>query len=1757
MTHLESSIKIAGSKSKHKLQEQPLYKQDLLNVLSSYKTMGSLNSVEQKALVGALQELNMQGVIRNTDIIKKAPTLEHAFGVFEQVADTIITAQYNHVNTDKSPIPGILQSKTEHLGTTKHTIIDNKQMQKFVNELAQIMLANGNEQESVNQLINKVVLSTGPNTPVRFESNTKLDIQNLKPNLTTKTNDYIYDPTSNNSKQRFNKIQKQIDNLQQKYFKRVVKGAFINETHKLNNIQPAFMYHKDKMVASWYIEHSGGAVGGKTKSLVYNGTISSEGFHGAGKFSTFNIMMMGDEGPNSVYRKYMSELLAVKQEKGFNAALAASNYNSVMGLKQRASNPYVSKMYEISKTKGQSFYNELLTYTENMRFFKKQQDEFVEKEGKEIYDKAIGNAMGEMDNLIARMGHENINDLETGHKFRSNIGQIIENALGLREGFHFDSEQFNHLKMFMENVPGVEHMGLGIESEVLSLKLPNQQRVAHVTGNELLPETTDIIHIPKNVSSTISDGVLQRMDDDMHMGKLERRIGTMHTLSHSGKEVLDLAFLSNFANHLNNIQSDPSHKLKTHRFRASIKALLMQTHSLIQGQTQTVVDSVGKMIRGNNLKNSQKLKAAASGGFTMKSTRTLGKLPKGRKTIYMSERAFANQWSSMMTHTDTSLNELLKSNVIRNIVDQHEDKYLDDVKRVEKKFGNSKGISRILQRAMRENNTVKQYSRDNIGKLLKQILTSIVEGNNPDGILKDKNVNINDHLSLFDNGSERFNSAFNYSKQQTYLTKNEIAGSKTNLNLKSKVDLFFNTFNDILHTDTNKDILNAHSRIRTVIKNAQNREVQKAIYDILGHKDGGGFSKGAIEKFMNQMEHYVSDMEHLNRQTGGKNKAKNIKELIRHQIQQHKENDVIQEKNTKIKGRNNNVNHLRNGLLKLKEETAEIMKIGNMRRNESVEEYAKRKVQALVNLSDKLTKSTSVNSLDSKSRKSFMNILTEYKHQMGQAEEEIIQAQQAKAAAKGGYGTNMLLRHPDNSIHSKMTINVQLLSGELIDRLKKDGNMDTETLDNIRKHMNSNVIFADPLDFAKLEGDFDGDIGWLFARAVDHKYGAKTNGSIITDNITEIMRDGLFVKEEIKGKTSVRPLNLATGMYMENLHSATEVHKSHNLISVKEWINSYAKDMAYMQGKMNIDNTSESEILKRVTKFVTQEFNNNNKTSKEVNLDNIYYMMGSSHELMVNKNEDVQFKLKVLNSIKENNVMVGNDRIGILDFIDADLSSDNVRVANAKAHKDKLDNKYKIMNSSIEALTDEHRNKIKHATSILANVKDQAKNVALVKDVTGKVDKLNRTMNTLAFSLLDAGPLAKNTANAARQLGVGFTFATIQQSAIGGKHGFVDISKSILELFGSLQREDVSTARGKELAEKHADKWMSGYIDAEILNERADQFRSTGFNKLVGTGNASTVNMKEIVAFHEAYSNIANELFTVVSQDKSTQPVRVSDSVFQKLRQQTTDIFKQYNGLHNTDRNVDRFIAKSLKYIQGEAINPLNSTDMDFMSKIKAISIESSKSAADSQGNINRLTTGKYAAFAKEGFMKTAGLFSAGRDIGLVDDFKTLFSLLNSKDMLGYQKDDYVQQIQKMRDRHKNTPKLLNAMLQTMGAVTPEFEALSMMRRKSGDMVAITKRKVRRSFDNLIKEGSLPKMAKVMVGMAAVGAFAPEPAVGTSIQNTPSKMSEASSDLPSKILKYNNNVAHVSYTPEWVTEKINKRRHEQRRYKEQAFRSIH
>jgi len=188
--------------------------------------------------------------------------------------------------------------------------------------------------------------------------------------------------------------------------------------------------------------------------------------------------------------------------------------------------------------------------------------------------------------------------------------------------------------------------------------------------------------------------------------------------------------------------------------------------------------------------------------------------------------------------------------------------------------------------------------------------------------------------------------------------------------------------------------------------------------------------------------------------------------------------------------------------------------------------------------------------------------------------------------------------------------------------------------------------------------------------------------------------------------------------------------------------------------------------------------------------------------------------------------------------------------------------------------------------------------------------------------------------------------------------------------------------------------------------------------------------------------------------------------------------------------------------------------------------------------------------------MQTGRLFSEGKKIGIFDDIVHILGMLNSTDNLGYQTNDYIQTIQHLNEKFHNNQRLGNAMLKTLGATSPEFSALAMLRKSTKDVIAINKHKVRRTFDNLIKEGTLPKIAKVMVGVAAIGAFAPEPAVGTSVQATPHKNAEYLSKLPDKILKYNNNIAHVSHTPEWIKSKIERQRHEQYKYKQSIFQGL-
>jgi len=965
--------------------------------------------------------------------------------------------------------------------------------------------------------------------------------------------------------------------------------------------------------------------------------------------------------------------------------------------------------------------------------------------------------------------------------------------------------------MFMENVPGVEQKSLGLSTNVLSLKLPMSMQVKHVSGSDMLPDKMDIIHMPRNIEGIPGEAALQQMQDNMQEGIMEKRFMRYQTLTKSGKETLNLGFLMGFANKLEQLKNTQEYKTNN-EFKAKVDIGLVNTYGRVENKVGTIINEVGKGIRGSALKDSQKLRMPGSGGFTMISTRSMGGKFRQRKTIYMSESAFADQWKSMLGKTDIAANNLLTSNAIQEIIQQHDDKYLDNLKQSEKKYNKLGAVSKILQRATTENSKLPRGQRVPVGTLLKNILIKSFDGKDPSNVLRNKSANVVDLLSDTNMSLDRIN------KLTSFQVGENIGDPRT----RNSLNNFLSNLRQI--SDPNfKDPLTLHTKLKQSVKDIQtNDKLSNLLRRMLKLKQGPNMSNKEINVLFKSLSLYVKEIGEIGNINNKRSINTNIRTLIKDRVIHHK---FIKDKiEYRVKSQ------FRQNVQLLQKQTQDLLLIRDLGKQESAEQYAKSSIKALTKLSNDLIKSSSTNILDSKHRKSFVNIMGEYQKIIQESEEELIQSQHAKKAAKSGTLTNLIMRHPHNDAHAQMLVNIQLISGEFIERAKKEG-ASSDLIKSFQKSLSRKTLLVDPLEWAKQYGDFDGDIGYIFAQALDFKYGNAVTGSIITDNITEIMKDGLFLKED----NNIRPLNMATGAFMENLLGGESIHKNHELVSVKEWINDYARTMAKDQGRLNIDTTSEHDILKNVTNFVTREYNRFNKTNKEVNLDNIYYLKSSSSALVANKNQAVEFH------IGNRKFQTKADNISVLPFLGIDISEDAIKVKEKVSHKKMLEQKYKTINSNVNLVKQEFRNQLERSVNKLAATKGQSENVMLVKEITGRVDKLNRTLNVLASSLLDAGPEAKSSALAAKQLAGGFTFATIQQPAIGGKHGFANISGSILDLFKQLQGGNMDTKRGMQLAKEHAEKWMSGYIDADILKDQADMFKNTGFSNITSFRNASKV----------------------------------------------------------------------------------------------------------------------------------------------------------------------------------------------------------------------------------------------------------------------------------------------------------------------------
>lgn len=439
-----------------------------------------------------------------------------------------------------------------------------------------------------------------------------------------------------------------------------------------------------------------------------------------------------------------------------------------------------------------------------------------------------------------------------------------------------------------------------------------------------------------------------------------------------------------------------------------------------------------------------------------------------------------------------------------------------------------------------------------------------------------------------------------------------------------------------------------------------------------------------------------------------------------------------------------------------------------------------------------------------------------------------------------------------------------------------------------------------------------------------------------------------------------------------------------------------------------------------------------------------------------------------------------------------------------------------------------------------SEIKNQT-NFEVQKAATGQLYKYPTLMRMLGESVSSsaksievrkAGEMMKNLAGLA-------TYTMQQKVAIGMKKGGIDAVEGIDEFFGNLF--EIADIQDPKLRDKKV-KDLTNFIHEKgfrvrVSGSEQDFMHISGYAKFMGH-----TEVNPTIRFDE-------HLKLGYAKQKALEGIITGDNAA------FNDYLKKTYGDKSSLSEFSGGVIKALKMraeeLHGSKLDNSVDTAKAVYRNMYLKQIEENQGLVKAHSDVIR--------FSQIGIHSMASLGAASKAVGEFQDFKSTMRIMGTEMKNTSHQVLLAENLRNIKDKAKGMSRhsvILHDFFSFLN--TPEFSQANGM----VDLMYSGSSGPKRKYISMAPKPQLiganfgVKAAGIGLGILALGAFAPSPAVGKNSNSVVDKTDEYSAVLPDKMIAQYNNQATVSQINPWVTNRIKEERAESARFNSMFHKSF-
>lgn len=817
-----------------------------------------------------------------------------------------------------------------------------------------------------------------------------------------------------------------------------------------------------------------------------------------------------------------------------------------------------------------------------------------------------------------------------------------------------------------------------------------------------------------------------------------------------------------------------------------------------------------------------------------------------------------------------------------------------------------------------------------------------------------------------------------------------------------------------------------------------------------------------------------------------------------------------------------------------------------------MDQLAENKINALIELANRITSSTIHDGKKSAAAEHASSYINNFIKVLGIDKDrtafktEILSAMKLFRAAgtEGISATGMA--NPDIFQEKHMqSLNMRMVLDKHIDMLdsNKYNNEHKTTLKSALRNgkMKMNHVLAYVMD-----RDFDGDSINVYASLMDERFGAKS-GALTSSNVMSFMRNMSFSREGNKFRaTNASSAIMAEMLFNESQGAATVVMET-AYDAARRRLEKEAKTVGYIDSKK----TGGALDIEAAMKDVVEKYAYANHMDKKATDAEKLAFMKSTYVIrdvkgLADDKVDGRRYIEVGGQRYELD-KTERERMGIdafstkvakeLGFGDfkGDRSAINSMLATAEKFKKEGDAFLKKTEGIGYDLVDKALD-----VARASEIKNQT-NFEVQKAATGQLYKYPTMMRILGESITSsaksievrkAGEMMKSLAGLA-------TYTMQQKVAIGMKKGGIDAVEGIDEFFGNLF--EIADIQDPKLRDKKV-KDLTNFVHEKgfrirISGSEKDFMHISGYAKFMGHTEVNpTVRFDEHLKLGYAKQKA---LEGIISED---------NTVFNDYLKKT---YGDKSSLSEFSGGVVKALKMRAEELHGSSLDSSINTAKAVYRNMYLKQVEENQGLVKAHNDVIR--------FSQIGTHSMANLGAASKAVGEFQDLKSTMRIIGTEMKNTSHQVLLAENLRNIKEKARGMGRE-SAILHNFFSFlnTPEFSQADGM----VDLMYAGSSGPKRKYISMAPRPQLiganfgVKAAGIGLGVLALGAFAPSPAVGKNSNSVVDKTDEYSAVLPDKMIAQYNNQATVSQINPWVTNRIKEERAESARFNSMFHKSF-